>query len=82
MIVLKITNASQVMAAKMGKFLESLTPDDFDQSMVEDIVIKALIENLAKEGISGEIAAFKGVDLRDKGLVLQDHSHLRTLQSF
>jgi len=26
MIVLKITNASDVMAGKIGKFLESLTP--------------------------------------------------------
>ena len=38
MIVLKITNSSEVLASKVGKFLESLTPDGFDQVTVEDIV--------------------------------------------
>ncbi|MFM7311757.1 MAG: hypothetical protein ACKO0M_01085 [Cyanobium sp.] len=82
MIVLKITNASEVMASKLGKFFESLTPDSFDQTMVEDEVIKALIDNLSREGIKGEVAAVRGVDLRDRDLVLQDRSHVRSLQSF
>jgi hypothetical protein len=82
MIVLKITNASEVMATKMGKFLESLTPDTFDQTMIEDIVIKALIDNLVQQGLKGEVASVKGVDLRDRALVLEDRCHVRTLQSF
>jgi len=50
MIVLKITNASDVVAGKIGKFLESLTPDAFDQITIEDIVVKKLVENLQQEG--------------------------------
>jgi hypothetical protein len=40
MIVLKISNASEVIASKMGKFLERLTPDGFDESTIEDILLK------------------------------------------
>ena len=64
MIVLKISNSSEVVAAKVGKFLEFLTPDSIDDSAVEDQVIKKLVENLAAEGIKGEIAAVKGLDHR------------------
>ena len=51
MIVLKISNASEVVASKVGRFLERLTPDSIDQNAVEDQVIKKLVENLAAEGI-------------------------------
>ena len=51
MIGLKISNSSEVVASKVGKFLEFLTPDNIDQSAVEDQVIKKLVENLAGEGI-------------------------------
>lgn len=82
MIVLNITNASEVMASKMGKFLESLTPDAFDQAMVEDVLIKVLIENLREQGLRGEVAAVRGADLRDKELILHDGYRVRTQHSF
>ena len=80
MIVLKISNASEVVAAKVGKLLERLTPDSMDQSAVEDQVIKKLIENLSAEGLKGEIAAINGLDLDGedlsvhKGLTVRKHS--------
>lgn len=82
MIVLNITNASEVMASKMGKFLESLTPDSFDQAMLEDVLIKKLIENLREEGLRGEVAAVDGVDLRDKELALHDSYRVRAQHTF
>jgi len=82
MIVLNITNASEVMASKMGKFLESLTPDSFDQAMVEDVLMKVLIENLREQGLRGEVAAVRGVDLRDKQLILRDGCRVRVQHSF
>ena len=82
MIVLNITNASEVMATKMGKFLESLTPDSFDQTMVEDVVIKALLENLREQGLRGEVAAVRGLDLGDKELVLRDGYRVRSQHTF
>jgi hypothetical protein len=82
MIVLNITNASEVMASKMGKFLESLTPDSFDQTMVEDVVIKALLENLQEQGLRGEVASVRGLDLGDKELVLRDGYRVRSQHTF
>ena len=82
MIVLNITTASAVMASKRGKFLESLTPDAFDQAMVEDVLIKVLIENLREQGLRGEVAAVRGADLRDKELVLHDGYRVRAQHSF
>ena len=80
MIVLKISNASEVVASKVGKFLELLTPDSIDHTTVEDQVIKKMIENLAAEGIKGEIAAINGLELEgenlsvDKGLNVRKHA--------
>jgi len=77
MIVLKITNASDVVAANIGRFLERLTPDSYDQNKVEDIVIDRLVENLKAEGIRGEVAAVKGLDLADDELVIHDRLKIR-----
>ena len=82
MIVLKITNSSEILASKVGKFLESLTPDGFDQVTVEDIVIKKLIENLAAEGLKGEVAAVKGLDLQEANLVIHGNLHVRRHHEF
>lgn len=82
MIVLKISNASEIMAAKVGKFLESLTPDGFDQATVEDVVLKKLIENLSAEGLHGEVAAVQGMDLNGADLVMHQQMHVRSHRSF
>jgi hypothetical protein len=82
MIVLKISNSSEVVASKVGKFLEFLTPNSIDLSAVEDQVIKKLIENLAAEGIKGEIAAVRGLDLEGQELILHDGLKVRKHESF
>jgi len=82
MIVLKISNASEVVASKLGRFLERLTPDSIDHNAVEDQVIKKLIENLALEGIKGEIAAVQGIDLDGDQLSLHDGLKVRKQSSF
>jgi len=82
MIVLKITNASEVVAGKIGKFLESLTPDSFDQATIEDIVVKKLVENLQSEGLRGEVASISGLDLVESSLVINDPTVIRRHQSF
>ena len=77
MIVLKISNASEVVASKVGKFLELLTPDSIDHTTVEDQVIKKMIENLAAEGIKGEIAAINGLELDGENLSVQKGLNVR-----
>lgn len=82
MLVLKITNARELVSAKLGRFLEALTPDALDQKTVEDILIKELIKNLAAEGLKGELAAVQGLDLEDKNVVVGDGLHVRRHESF
>jgi hypothetical protein len=82
MIVLKISNASEVIASKMGKFLERLMPEGFDESTIEDILLKKLIENLQTEGLKGEVASVKGLDLEGKHLVVHDGLHVRRHDTF
>jgi hypothetical protein len=82
MILLKISNASELVASKIGKFLESLTPDSLDQTTVEDAVIGKLIENLRAEGIKGEVAAVRGVDLDSSQLVLDGTAKVRRHDQF
>jgi len=82
MIVLKISNASELVAAKLGKFLESLTPDALDQATVEDILLKELIKNLASEGLKGEVASVKGLDLEGSKLVISESLQVRRHHSF
>ena len=53
-----------------------------DQSAVEDQVIKKLVENLAAEGIKGEIAAVNGMDIDGKELSLQEGLKVRKHASF
>ena len=82
MIVLKISNASEVVASKVGKFLELLTPDSIDHTTVEDQVIKKMIENLAAEGIKGEIAAINGLELDGENLSVQKGLNVRKHAEF
>ncbi len=82
MIVLKISNAPEVMASKLGKFLEKLTPDSFDQTTIEDVLIKKMIENLSAEGLKGEIAAVRGLDIDGKEMLIHDTLHVRRTQTF
>jgi hypothetical protein len=82
MIVLKITNASEVVASKLGKFLESLTPDSIDQTAVENELIKQLVRNLQAEGVKGELAAVSGLDLAEGELRLHDQLKVRKHHTF
>ena len=82
MIVLKITNASEVVASKVGKFIERLTPDSMDDAAVEDQVIKKLVENLATEGLKGEIAAIRGIDLHPDELLITEGMKVRRHERF
>ena len=82
MIVLKISNASEVVASKVGKFLELLTPDSIDHATVEDQVIKKMIKNLAAEGIKGEIAAINGLELEGEKLSVHKGLNVRKHAAF
>jgi hypothetical protein len=82
MILLKITNAPEVMASRLGKFLESLTPDGLDETAVEDIVLSRLVENLKAEGISGDVLAVRGLDTDAGELRIRETMRVRRRLQF
>ncbi len=81
MIVLKISNASEVVASKLGSFLGSFA-EGLDDSTIEDILFKKLIENLQAEGLKGEAAAVNGLELEAGQLVVQEGCQARRHQRF
>ena len=82
MIILKISNASELIASRVGKVVERLTPDFVDDSTVEDLVIKRMIENLRNEGIKGEISSVKGIDIKGRNLVLEEGFRVADYKQF
>jgi hypothetical protein len=82
MILLKITNSSEVIASRLGKFLESLTPDSYDLNTVESMIVQELVQNLSSEGIKGEVATVKGMDMKGNELIFQDSLKVRHRQDF
>ena len=82
MILLKISNASELVASKLGGLVERLTPDGIDDSLVEEMVVKKMIENLAKEGIKGEISTLQGLEVEAEKLVINEGFKVRGHRTF
>ena len=82
MIVLKITNASDVVASKAGKIFEKMTPEMIDQKLVESQVIQQMIEQLQLEGLEGQISSVKGLDLNDDTLITKSGFKVRSTKNF
>ena len=82
MILLKITNASDVVASKAGKLFEKITPEMIDQKLVESQVIQQMIEQLQSEGLQGQISSVKGIDISEDTLVTKSSFKVRSIKAF
>ena len=82
MILLKITNASDVVASKAGKLFEKMTPEMIDQKLVESQVIQQMIDQLQLEGLKGQISSVKGLDLGDDTLITKSSFKIRSTKNF
>ena len=82
MILLKISNASDVVASKAGKLFEKMTPEMIDQKLVESQVIQQMIEQLQSEGLKGQIASVKGLDMIEDALLTKSSFKVRTTKTF
>ena len=82
MILLKITNSSDVVASKAGKLFEKMTPELIDQKLVESQVIQQMIDQLQLEGLEGQIFSVKGLDIKDDALTTRNSFKIRTSRSF
>ena len=82
MILLKITNASDVVASKAGKLFEKMTPEMIDQKLVESQVIQQMIDQLQLEGLKGEISSVKGLDISEDTLLTKSSFKVRSTKTF
>ena len=82
MILLKITNCSELLASKVGRFVERLTPDVMDEAIVEEIIVKKMIKTLSEEGLEGEISLVNGIEVEKEKLVLNDQLKFSEKTSF
>ena len=82
MIILKITNASEVVASKAGKMFEKITPEMIDQKLVETQVVQQMIEQLQLEGLKGQISSVKGLDLSKNTLITKSTFKVRSTKTF
>ena len=82
MILLKITNASDVVASKAGKLFEKMTPEMIDQKLVESQVIQQMIEQLQLEGLKGQISSVKGLNIREDTLITDSSFKIRETKNF
>jgi hypothetical protein len=82
MIVIKVTNASDVVANRIGRFLADLTPSGFDQGKVEEELIKQLVEQMAAQGLQGEVASVQGLDLHNKMVTVDSKVQVRRHRAF
>ena len=63
MILVKITNSTEVVASKTHKLFAKITPEKIDENLVEAEVIKQMGSDLASFGLKGEISIVKGIDI-------------------
>tara|TARA_B100000579_G_scaffold135174_1_gene109490 strand:- start:175 stop:423 length:249 start_codon:yes stop_codon:yes gene_type:complete len=82
MILLKITNASDVVASKAGKLFEKMTPEMIDQKLVETQVIQQMIDQLQLEGLKGQISSAKGLEITDDTLITKSSFKIRSTMTF
>ena len=81
-IYLKITNSTEVVQKKTSKWLTDITPERIDRKLVEDEVIKGIIEQLTLEGIKGEISAISGLDVKETTLIAKNNFLVRKTKIF
>ena len=82
MLLIKITNSSDVVASKAGKIFEKITPDKIDVDLVESQVIKRMCEDLVVEGLKGEISIVNGIDIENDHLVINKDFIVKRKKTF
>ncbi len=82
MILVKITNPTEVVASKTSKLFAKITSEKVDLNLVESEVIKQMSTDLAAEGLKGEISIIKGIDIQDKSLVTQKGFGIKDTKQF
>ena len=82
MILVKITNSTEVVASKTHKLFAKVTPEKVDENLVEAEVIKQMGSDLASFGLKGEISIVKGIDVVEEALITKKGFVVKKSQNF
>tara|TARA_B100000700_G_C15026022_1_gene848181 strand:+ start:1621 stop:1869 length:249 start_codon:yes stop_codon:yes gene_type:complete len=82
MILLKISNASELIASKLNPLLERITPDSLDESAVDEIVASKMIENFQEEGLKGEISIVRSLSFDKENISIEKGFKVKKYYSF
>ncbi len=82
MICIQITNSSELIASKVGNFIETLTPDKIDQTIVESKLLEKILENLTNEGIKGRVSLINGIDIKKEEIVINNGLNIIKQKAF
>ena len=82
MILVKITNSTEVVASKTHKLFAKVTPEKIDENLVEAEVIKQMGADLASFGLKGEISIVKGIEVEEEALLKKKGFVVKKNQKF
>ena len=82
MILVIITNSTEIVASKTHKLFAKVTPEKIDENLVESEVIKQMSSDLASFGLKGEISIVKGIDIEEETLVTKKGFVVKKSQRF
>ncbi len=82
MILVKITNSTEVVASKTHKLFAKVTPEKIDENLVEAEVIKQMGSDLASFGLKGEISIVRGIEVEKETLVTKKGFVVKKRQQF
>ncbi len=82
MILVKITNSTEVVASKTHKLFAKVTPEKIDENLVEAEVIKQMSADLASFGLKGEVSIVKGIDIENERLITKKGFLVKKSQKF
>ena len=82
MILVKITNSTEVVASKTHKLFGKTPFETIDKSIVEAQVIKQMSDDLAAWGLEGSISIVKGLDVQDYTVVTRKGFLVKQTKSF
>ena len=82
MILVKITNSTEVVASKTHKLFAKVTPEKIDENWVEAEVIKQMSSDLASFGLKGEISIIKGIEVEKDTLITKKGFVVKKSQQF
>ena len=82
MILVKITNSTEVVASKTHKLFAKVTPEKIDENLVDAEVIKQMGSDLASFGLKGEISIVRGIEVDEDKLVTRKGFVVKKRQPF